>query len=148
MDAVTLAEWLKKPGEAMKGGDVIEGVETQKGAVESEIFDAGVLDRLLVQPGEKVPVKPMAILRSDGAAQEPDPAPPQPPPEAPPQPEPPPAPPPPERPYPSPPERPPPGAPPEIPPAPEQPPVEIPEPEASGGVRVRMMPGTAAELLR
>ena len=93
-------------------------VETQKGAIEIEIFEAGVLDRILVQPGDKVPVgTPMATLRSDGAAQEPEPGPPQPPPELPPQPEPPPPAAPPERPYQPPPERPPAEAPPEFPPS-------------------------------
>jgi pyruvate dehydrogenase E2 component (dihydrolipoamide acetyltransferase) len=141
MEAGTLVEWLKKPGDAVKRGDVVAVVDTQKGAIEIEIFEAGVLDRILVQRGEKVPVgTPMATLRSNGAAQEPEPAPPQPPPELPPQPEPPPPAPPPERPYQPPPERPPAEVPPEFPPAPEQPPVEIPEPEASGGVRVRMTP--------
>jgi pyruvate dehydrogenase E2 component (dihydrolipoamide acetyltransferase) len=150
MEAGTLVEWLKKPGEAVKRGDVVAVVETQKGAIEIEIFEAGVLDRILVQPGEKVPVGTlMATLRSNGA-QEPEPAPPRPPPELPPQPEPPPAPRPPERPYQPPPERPPLEVPPEMPPSPAQPPVEIPEPEASGGVRVRMTPAArrrAAELV-
>jgi pyruvate dehydrogenase E2 component (dihydrolipoamide acetyltransferase) len=150
MEAGTLVEWLKKPGEAVKRGDVVAVVETQKGAIEIEIFEAGVLDRILVQPGEKVPVGTlMATLRSN-AAQEPEPAPPRPPPELPPQPEPPPAPRPPERPYHPPPERPPLEVPPEMPPSPAQPPVEIPEPEASGGVRVRMTPAArrrAAELV-
>lgn len=140
MEAGTLVEWLKKPGDAVKRGDVVAVVETQKGAIEIEIFEAGVLDRILVQPGEKVPVgTPMAMLRSNGAVQAPEPGPPQPP-KVPPQPEPPPAPPPPERPYEPPPERPPPQVPTEIPPSPEQPPVELPEPEASGGVRLRISP--------
>lgn len=140
MEAGTLVEWLKKPGDAVKRGDVVAVVDTQKGAIEIEIFEAGVFDRILVQPGEKVPVgTPMATLRGDGAAQESEPAPSQPLPEVPAQPEPAPPAPPPERPYQPPPERPPPQVPPEIPPSPEQP-VEIPEPEASGGVRVRMTP--------
>jgi pyruvate dehydrogenase E2 component (dihydrolipoamide acetyltransferase) len=132
MEAGTLVEWLKKPGVRVKRGDVVAVVDTQKGAIEIEIFEAGVLDRILVQPGEKVPVgAAMATLRSDGAAQEPEPAPPQPP-EAPPEPE---------RPPPEPPPKvPPPEVPPEITPPPEQPPVEIPEPEAKGGVRVRISP--------
>ena len=150
MEAGTLVEWLKKPGDAVKRGDVVAVVETQKGAIEIEIFEAGLLERLLVQPGEKVPVgTPMATLRSDGAAQEPEPAPPPPSPEVPPPPEPPPPGPPPERPYQPPPERPPSEVPPEVPPAPEQPPVEIPEPEAKGDIRVRMTPAArrrAAEL--
>ena len=141
MEAGTLVEWLKKPGDRVQRGDVVAVVETQKGAIEIEIFEAGVLDHILVQPGEKVPVgTPMATLRSNGAAQEPEPAPPQPPPEVPPQPEPSPPARPPERRYESPPERPPPEVPPELPPSPEQPPVEIPEPEAGGGVRIRVTP--------
>jgi pyruvate dehydrogenase E2 component (dihydrolipoamide acetyltransferase) len=133
MEAGTLVEWLKRPGDRVERGDVVAVVDTQKGAIEIEIFEAGVLDRILVQPGEKVPVgTAMATLRSNGAAQEPEPAPPQPPPEAPPEPErPPPEPPP---------EVPPPEVPPEITPPPEQPPVEVPEPEAKGGVRVRISP--------
>ena len=110
-----------------------------------------MLDRILVQPGDKVPVgTPLATLRRNGAAQEPKPAPPQPPPEVPSQPEPSPPAPPPERPY-----EPPPAKSlhrryhPRSPPAPANPPVEIPEPEAGGGVRVRMTPAArrrAAEL--
>ena len=55
LEAGTLVEWLKKPGDAVKRGDVVAVVDTQKGAIEIEIFEAGVLDRILVQPGEKVP---------------------------------------------------------------------------------------------
>jgi pyruvate dehydrogenase E2 component (dihydrolipoamide acetyltransferase) len=150
MEAGTLVEWLKRPGDRVARGDVVAVVDTQKGAIEIEIFEAGVLDRILVQPGEQVPVgTPLATVRSDGAAQEPEPPPAQPPPEVPPQRAPPLPAPPPERPYQPPPERPPPPVPPEIPPSPAQPPVEIPEPEARRGARVRMTPAArqrAAEL--
>jgi pyruvate dehydrogenase E2 component (dihydrolipoamide acetyltransferase) len=68
MEAGTLVEWLKKPGDAVKRGDVVAVVETQKGAIEIEIFEAGVLERILVQPGEQVPVgTPLATLRTNGA---------------------------------------------------------------------------------
>jgi pyruvate dehydrogenase E2 component (dihydrolipoamide acetyltransferase) len=138
MEAGTLVEWLKKPGNAVRRGDVVGVVETQKGTI--EIVETGVLDSVLVQPGKKVPVgRALASLYSNGAAQEPEPAPPQPPPEVPPSPEQPPPAPPPERP-PAPAPEIPPGVPPEIPPSPEQPPVEIPEPEAKGGIRIRMTP--------
>jgi pyruvate dehydrogenase E2 component (dihydrolipoamide acetyltransferase) len=136
MEAGTLVEWLKNPGNAVRRGDVVAVVETQKGTI--EIVETQVLDSALVQPGEKVPVgRPLASLRGNGVAQEPEPAPPQPPPEVPPSPEQPPPAPPPERP-PAPAPEIPPGVPPEVPPSPEQPPVEIPEPEAKGGIRVRM----------
>jgi pyruvate dehydrogenase E2 component (dihydrolipoamide acetyltransferase) len=56
MDAGTLVEWLKKPGDTLKGGDIIAVVETQKGAIEIEVFHDGILNEILTQPGEKVPV--------------------------------------------------------------------------------------------
>ena len=46
-------------------------VETQKGAI--EIFEADVLDRILVQPGEQVPGgRALATPRTDGAAPKPE----------------------------------------------------------------------------
>ena len=44
MEAGTLVEWLKKPGDAVRRGDIVAVVETQKGAIEVEIFDDGVID--------------------------------------------------------------------------------------------------------
>jgi pyruvate dehydrogenase E2 component (dihydrolipoamide acetyltransferase) len=70
MEAGTLVEWLKKPGDAVKRGDIVAVVETQKGAIEIEIFEDGVLDRRLVEPGVKVPVgAPLAVIRKPGEAQ-------------------------------------------------------------------------------
>src|SRR5512135_990840 len=56
MEAATLIEWTRHPGERVARGDVIAVVETQKGAIEIESFHTGVIDRILVQPGERVPV--------------------------------------------------------------------------------------------
>ena len=39
MEAGTLVEWLKKPGDAVKRGDVMAVVETQKGEIEIVISD-------------------------------------------------------------------------------------------------------------
>lgn len=67
MEAGTLVEWLKKPGDVVKHGDIVAVVETQKGAIEIEIFEDGVLDRYLVEPGHKVPVgAPLAMIRQPG----------------------------------------------------------------------------------
>src|SRR3990167_7824304 len=67
MEAGTLVEWLKKPGESVKRGDVVAVVETQKGAIEVEVFEDGILDQLLVEPGVKVPVgTPLALIRKPG----------------------------------------------------------------------------------
>jgi hypothetical protein len=41
MEAGKLVEWLVKPGDTVKRGDVVAVVETQKGAIEIEIFEDG-----------------------------------------------------------------------------------------------------------
>jgi pyruvate dehydrogenase E2 component (dihydrolipoamide acetyltransferase) len=56
MEAGTLVEWLIKPGDRVKRGDVVAVVETQKGAIEVEIFDEGVVSELVVPVGTKIPV--------------------------------------------------------------------------------------------
>ena len=56
MEAGTLVEWNMKPGQTVKRGDIVAVVETQKGAVDVEIWEDGIVDRLLVEPGAKVPV--------------------------------------------------------------------------------------------
>jgi len=67
MDAGTLVEWMKKPGDRVNRGDAIAAVETQKGAIEIEVFESGVLEKILVPVGEKVPVGTvLAIIRGDG----------------------------------------------------------------------------------
>lgn len=67
MEDGTLVEWLVKPGARVGRGDIVAVVETQKGAIEIETFDAGVVDRLLVEPGVTVPVgAPLALIRAEG----------------------------------------------------------------------------------
>ena len=56
MEAGTLVEWHIKPGDAVRRGQVVAVVETQKGAIEVEIWEDGVVDRLVAQPGMKIPV--------------------------------------------------------------------------------------------
>lgn len=73
MEAGTLVEWLKKPGDQVKRGDIIAVVETDKGAIEVEIFDEGTITQLLVDPGMKVPVgTPLALLGNGMATQTPE----------------------------------------------------------------------------
>ena len=67
MEFGTIVEWRVKPGDAVKRGQVVALVETQKGVIEVEIFDSGVVESLVVQPGQKVPVgATLATLRCDG----------------------------------------------------------------------------------
>jgi len=75
MEAGTLLEWFKRPGERVARGDVVAVVETQKGAIDVEIFHDGVITQLLVEPGTKVPVgTPLAELDGEGEGK-PEPAP-------------------------------------------------------------------------
>ena len=64
----TLARWLKKEGEAIKAGDVIAEIETDKATMEVEAVDEGVLGKILVADGtEGVAVNaPIAILIEQG----------------------------------------------------------------------------------
>ena len=65
MESGTLVEWLKKPGDPVRRGDVVAVVETQKGAIEVEIFEAGQVEQIMVDVGGKVPVgTPLADIRS------------------------------------------------------------------------------------
>src|SRR6478672_8691313 len=66
MEAGTLVEWLVKPGDKVNRGDVVAIVETQKGAIEIEIFDAGEVEQILVDLNAKVPVgTPLARIRTE-----------------------------------------------------------------------------------
>ena len=56
MEAGTLVQWLKHPGDAVKRGDIIAVVDTQKGAIEIEVFEEGVIESVQIKQGEKVPV--------------------------------------------------------------------------------------------
>jgi pyruvate dehydrogenase E2 component (dihydrolipoamide acetyltransferase) len=67
MEAGTLVEWLVKPGDWVKRGDIIAVVETQKGAIEIETFQAGQVEQILVNLHSKVPVAtPLALIRTEG----------------------------------------------------------------------------------
>jgi pyruvate dehydrogenase E2 component (dihydrolipoamide acetyltransferase) len=92
MEAGTLVEQLITPGTDVHRGDIIAVVETQKGAIEIEVFEDGRLENWLVKLGEKVPVgTPLAMIHRAGEPETPqpqDPVPKPPPPEAPPRPDP------------------------------------------------------------
>lgn len=63
----TLVEWLKRPGDEVRHGDIIAVVETEKGAIEVEVFEDGQLESILVETGSKVPVgTPLAQIVGAG----------------------------------------------------------------------------------
>jgi len=70
MDAGTIVEWHVAPGSRVKRGDVVAVVETDKGAIDVEIFEDGVVREIVVLPGEKVPVGTVLALIETGAGPE------------------------------------------------------------------------------
>lgn len=68
MAAGTLVSWRVQPGAAIKRGDIIAEVETDKGLIEIECFETGVVEKLAAQPGAKLPVGAlMAVITAAGA---------------------------------------------------------------------------------
>ncbi len=68
MEKGNLAKWLKKEGEAIKSGDVIAEIETDKATMEVEATDEGTLGKILIAEGTAdVAVNtPIATILSDG----------------------------------------------------------------------------------
>ena len=66
MEAGTLVEWKVHPGDVVKRGDIVALVETDKGVLDVEIYAAGTVEKLLVEPGTHVPVGTVLAQLSDG----------------------------------------------------------------------------------
>ncbi len=67
METGKVIKWLKKEGDAIKGGDVIAEIETDKANVEIEAFGAGVLRKIVVHEGGQVPVGELIGVIADAA---------------------------------------------------------------------------------
>jgi pyruvate dehydrogenase E2 component (dihydrolipoamide acetyltransferase) len=66
MDKGKLVKWHVKEGDAVKEGQVIAEVESDKATMDIQSFVNGVVKKLLVKEGEEVPVKtPIAIIETD-----------------------------------------------------------------------------------
>ncbi len=63
-----LAKWLKREGDAVASGDAVAEIETDKATMEVEVFDDGVLGKILVAAGtEGVAVNtPIAVILEEG----------------------------------------------------------------------------------
>jgi pyruvate dehydrogenase E2 component (dihydrolipoamide acetyltransferase) len=68
MEKGNLAKWLKAEGDAIKSGDVIAEIETDKATMEVEAVDEGILAKIVVPAGTAdVPVNELiAIIAAEG----------------------------------------------------------------------------------
>jgi pyruvate dehydrogenase E2 component (dihydrolipoamide acetyltransferase) len=56
MEAGIILKWLKKEGDQVEWGEVIAEVETDKAVIELEVYETGVLRKIVVPEGSQVPV--------------------------------------------------------------------------------------------
>ncbi|WP_296480802.1 biotin/lipoyl-containing protein, partial [Phenylobacterium sp.] len=76
MEEGTLAKWHVKAGDAVRSGDVIAEIETDKATMEVEAVDEGVIEAILVPEGtEEVKVNTPIARLSAGAGATPSPPP-------------------------------------------------------------------------
>jgi pyruvate dehydrogenase E2 component (dihydrolipoamide acetyltransferase) len=69
MESGFLREWHVQPGDRIRKGDIIAEVETQKGIIEIEVFEEGIIGELLVKLDEQVPVgRSMATILTEEEA--------------------------------------------------------------------------------
>jgi pyruvate dehydrogenase E2 component (dihydrolipoamide acetyltransferase) len=67
MEAGRLIAWMKKPGDRIERGEIIAEIDTDKGLIEVECFATGVIEKFLINPGDKVPVGTvLASIREEG----------------------------------------------------------------------------------
>jgi pyruvate dehydrogenase E2 component (dihydrolipoamide acetyltransferase) len=75
MTVGTLVKWLKKEGDAVKAGDMLAEVETDKATMELESFFTGTLIKIYAQPGSQVAIgAPLCAVGKPGEAAPPAPA--------------------------------------------------------------------------
>lgn len=73
MEGGKVVEWLKKPGDKVEHGEVIAVVETEKGAIEIEVFEDGVLADIVADVGDYRDVGDLlALIDSAGGETKPD----------------------------------------------------------------------------
>src|SRR3954470_14937642 len=67
MTVGTLVKWLKKEGDAVKSGDMLAEVETDKATMELESFFDGTLLKIFAAPGSQVAIgAPLCAIGKPG----------------------------------------------------------------------------------
>ncbi|MFQ3219080.1 MAG: pyruvate dehydrogenase E2 component (dihydrolipoamide acetyltransferase) [Paraglaciecola sp.] len=58
-----IAQWKVQPGDKVQKGDIVASIDTMKGLIDMEVFDDGVINKLLAAEGEDIEVgQPIAQL--------------------------------------------------------------------------------------
>ena len=66
MDSAILREWKVKSGDQVQRGSIVAEVETMKGILDVEIFEDGIIEKLMVETNTEVPVGTvLAILHPE-----------------------------------------------------------------------------------
>jgi pyruvate dehydrogenase E2 component (dihydrolipoamide acetyltransferase) len=66
MESGVLVAWHKQSGDSVARGEILADIETAKGVIEVEVFASGKIEKLLAQPGERLPVGAvLALIRED-----------------------------------------------------------------------------------
>jgi len=69
MTAGTLVAWKIQAGDVVTRGQVVAEVETDKGVIDVECFDPGTVEKLVAEPGQKLPVGAvLAVIRGTSDA--------------------------------------------------------------------------------
>lgn len=67
MEDAILLEWKVKEGDRVQKGDIIAEIETVKGDIDVEVFEDGIVEKLIAQPGERLPVGTvLAFINNNG----------------------------------------------------------------------------------
>ncbi len=67
MEDAILIEWKVKEGDRVQKGDIIAEIETVKGDIDVEVFEDGIMEKIIAQPGERLPVGTvLAYINSNG----------------------------------------------------------------------------------
>ena len=67
----TIAKWLKHPGDQVQKGDILLEIETDKATMELEAYEAGVVEKVLVDEGQTVPIgQPIMLIGNGSGASE------------------------------------------------------------------------------
>ena len=67
MTEAEIVEWKVAPGDRVAVGQIILVIETDKSSSDIAALDAGVIEALLVQPGDVVPVGTVIATLADEA---------------------------------------------------------------------------------